>query len=461
MRIFVKSALVGAVLSLMVATPYVFVVPSAQAVVQVDFADLVEQVSSGVVRVSTTRSVSEDDMISPQARVLREHLGERGVLPAIEHGFGTGFFITTDGYLLTNHHVVKGADSITVTLNDRTELDAVLVGSDEASDIAVLKVAGSHFPALVASSDEVRVGEPVLAIGSPFGFDYSASAGIVSAKSRNMTPEATTPFIQSDVALNQGNSGGPLFNKKGEVIGVNSHIFSDTGGYMGLSFSIPIDTALHIYEQLKNHGKVRRAALGLVVQDVDRNLALMYGLARPQGALLTRVLADSPAEEAGLRAGDLVLAFNGKPIAHAAELLNLFNRAKPQDHFNLTYQRGNQKFVAKGIFAEAPSDVSAGGKHQSQGVKLGLRLKELTPAEQRLLNGVGVAGGVVITAVSPMGLAARAGIQAGDVILALNNQPTTNADEMAVAVQSLPKQGIVPVQFIRQGTPAIIGMRID
>lgn len=458
-----RPAILAAALSASVIFPSP--ATSAHAMVQVDFADLVERVSSGVVRISTTKPISEE-MLSRNAQtsqLLREYLGERaGNAPTIEHGFGTGFFITKDGYVLTNHHVVKDSDRITVTLNDRTEMDAILVGSDEASDIAVLKVEGMNFPALTMSRNELRVGEPVLAIGSPFGFDYSASAGIVSAKSRSITPEATVPFIQSDVALNQGNSGGPLFNKRGEVVGVNSHIFSDTGGYMGLSFSIPIDTALHIYEQIKTTGRVRRAAMGLVVQDVDRNLAEVYGLSRPQGALLTRVAADSPADRAGLRPGDLVLNFNGHAITRAAEMLNLLNRAKPNDSFNLTYQRGNQKYVAQGTFAEAPSDVSAGGQHQSNnGLRLGLRLKELSPAEAQALASFGVNGGVMITSVNPMGLAARTGIQVGDVILGLNSYPTRSADEMAVAVKSLPREGVVPVQLIRQGTPAIIGMRIE
>lgn len=461
MRTVMKPIALALTLTLASIVPDSPASSSAWAVVQVDFADLVEQVSSGVVRISTTKSIDDSDMVRAQTKVLREYLGEQAHVPTIEHGFGTGFFITPDGYVITNHHVVEGADSITVTLNDRTEMDAVLVGSDEASDIAVLKVRGENFPALTMSKDELRVGEPVLAIGSPFGFDYSASAGIVSAKSRNMTPEATVPFIQTDVALNQGNSGGPLFNQKGEVVGVNSHIFSETGGYMGLSFSIPIDAALYIYEQIKTNGRVRRAALGLTVQDVDRNLAEVYGLARPQGALLTRVAPNTPAYDAGLRVGDLVLEFNGQTITRAAEMLNLLNRAQPNDEFYLTYQRQNQKYSTQGRFAEAPSDVSAGGQRQNNGLSLGLRLKELSPSEVHALSKFGAQGGVVITAVTPMGLAARTGIQVGDVILALNSRPTRSAEEMAMAVKSLPKQGVVPVQLIRQGTPAIIGMRIE
>ncbi|OOR91692.1 serine protease [Moraxella caviae] len=438
----------------------------AHAAQAMDFSDLVAQVSPGVVRISIVKSVSEEEMARAQAvEMLRQYLGDRANLPdatpALEHAYGTGFFITKDGYILTNHHVIDGADRITVTLSDRTELDAVLVGSDEPSDIAVLKVAGENFPALTLNTaDDVRVGEPVLAIGSPFGFDYSASAGIVSAKSRNVTREAAVPFIQSDVALNPGNSGGPLFNKNGDVVAVNSLIFSRTGGHMGLSFSIPIDAAMHIYEQIKAHGKVIRAYMGITVQDVDRNLAEVYGLDKPQGALLTRIAADSPAAKAGLKTGDVVLSFNGKPISMAADLLNLLNRAQPEDVFNMTVWRAGQSMNVQGGFTEAPRDVSA-EQNQGDGVRLGLRMRELSASEQRTLASMGAAGGVLVTSVDPMGLAARAGIAAGDVLLGLNNHPTTNAQNVAAIIKTLPKQGVVPVQLIRQGTPAIIGLRIE
>ena len=301
------------------------------AVTTADFSDLVQQVTPGVARVNVTKTVSEDELAKAQtAELLRQFFGDRidipkqATQPAIEHAYGTGFFVTADGYMLTNHHVIEGADKITVTLNDRTELDATLIGSDERSDVAVLKVVGAQFPALpIGDSNSLKVGEPVLAIGSPFGFDYSASAGIVSAKSRSFSRETSVPFIQSDVALNPGNSGGPLFNQRGEVIGINSRIFSGTGGYMGLSFSIPIDVAMDIYEQLKTNGEVSRAYLGIYPQDIDRNLAEVYKLARPQGALLTRVSPDSPAQKAGLKTGDIILEYNDNKIMRASDLLNL------------------------------------------------------------------------------------------------------------------------------------------
>lgn len=425
-----------------------------------DFSDLVEKVSPSVVRISIVKNLSEQARLHAQtAEILRQYFGANIAVPdvpAVEYGYGTGFFISKDGYLLTNHHVVAGADSITITLHDRTELDAVLVGSDEASDVAVLKVKGDNFPALpIADSNRLKVGEPVLAIGSPFGFDYSASAGIVSAKSRNLGREATVPFIQSDVALNPGNSGGPLFNRQGEVVGVNSRILSGTGGHMGLSFSIPIDTAMDIYQQIKTTGKVTRVYLGIAVQDLDRNLAQVYGLARPQGALLTKILPNSPADQVGLKRGDVVLSFNGATITHASELLNLINRAKPEQAFTLTYRRQNQNHSVQGKFGEIPKDNAEQADHR---LKMGVRLKNLSPMDARRL---GLLGGVLITFIEPTGLADKAGLQSGDVLLELNHQPIYQVDDFVKAVETLPKTGVVMLGILRQGEPAIIGFRVN
>ena len=441
---------------------------TAHAAVQTaDFSDLVQQVTPGVARVNVTKTVSADELVQAQtAELLRQFFGDRVQIPeqptpAIEHAYGTGFFVTSDGYMLTNHHVIEGADKITVTLNDRTELDAKLIGSDERSDVAVLKIDGRLFPALpIGDSNQLKVGEPVLAIGSPFGFDYSASAGIVSAKSRSFSRETSVPFIQTDVALNPGNSGGPLFNQSGEVIGINSRIFSGTGGYMGLSFSIPIDAAMDIYEQLKDNGKVARAYMGVYPQDIDRNLAEAYKLERPQGALLTRVSPDSPAQKAGLKAGDIILSYNDQTIMRASDLLNLLNRARPNDRFSAVVQRNGKSMTVRGTLSDAPNDVQAKGKQQDNEIRLGLRLRNLTREEL-----VDIAKddqtGVLITAVDPTGLAARSGLQAGDVITALHQQPIESVADVSDAISSLPKTGVVTIEVIRQGIPAIIGLRIE
>lgn len=465
-----RSALALAVSTAMVASINVTTMSNAHAAVTTaDFSDLVQQVTPAVARVNVTKTVSEAELAKAQtAEVLRQFFGDRvripdrAVTPAIEHAYGTGFFVTSNGYMLTNHHVIEGADKITVTLNDRTELDATLIGSDERSDVAVLKVEGNQFPALpIGDSNSLKVGEPVLAIGSPFGFDYSASAGIVSAKSRSFSRETSVPFIQTDVALNPGNSGGPLFNQRGEVIGINSRIFSGTGGYMGLSFSIPIDAAMDIYEQLKTSGEVARAYLGIYPQDIDRNLAEAYKLDKPQGALLTRVSPDSPAQKAGLKPGDIILQYNNVQIMRASDLLNLLNRAKPSDPFRAQIQRNGKQMIISGKLAYAPSDVRAqSGDQQSNDVQLGLRLRDLTEDEQAEIAADNKTG-ILVTTVDPTGLAARSGILAGDVITNFHQKPIKKVTDFSGAISSLPKKGVVTIEVIRQGIPAIIGLRIE
>lgn len=440
------------------------IMSQAHSALAVDFSPLVERVSDGVVRVSISKPVSDEKLaIAHQAQVLRQFFGNQinvPDIPTIEYGYGTGFFVSSDGYILTNHHVVEGAKTITVTLKDRSELDAVLVGSDASSDIAVLKIKGTNYPALkVGNSTALKVGEPVLAIGSPFGFDYSASAGIVSAKSRNFSREAVVPFIQTDVALNQGNSGGPLFNQKGEVVGVNSRIFSGTGGHMGLSFSIPMDMAMDIYEQIKTTGTVSRAYFGVGLQDIDRNLAEAYGLSRPQGALVTRIAPDSPAQKSGLKVGDVVLNFNSQTITHASDLVMAISSAKPSDAFTLNVQRNKQNLTLKGNFEHSPQELTVKEQNDDK-MRLGIRLKELTASENAMLARYDVSGGMVISSVEIGSIAERAGLLTGDIIVSLNQRPTPNITAFGQALNSLPKQGVVTIGIIRDGTPAILGLRI-
>ena len=469
-RLLQRSSLAIAVATTMVVGINLNTMPSAQAAVTTaDFSGLVQQVTPAVARVNVTKTVSEAELAKAQtAELLRKFFGDRlripdqAATPAIEHAYGTGFFVTADGYMLTNHHVVAGADKITVTLNDRTELDATLVGSDERSDVAVLKVTGKKFPALpIGDSNSLKVGEPVLAIGSPFGFDYSASAGIVSAKSRNFSRETSVPFIQTDVALNPGNSGGPLFNQRGEVIGINSRIFSGTGGYMGLSFSIPIDAAMEVYEQLKTNGKVERAYLGIYPQDIDRNLAEAYNLARPQGALLTRVSPDSPAQKAGLKSGDIILQYNDVQIMEASDLLNLINRARPNDAFRVQIQRNGKQSLITGKLSDASNDMQSQNRgQQNNEISLGLALRNLTPEEQVELAADNKTG-VLVTTLEPTGLAARSGILAGDIITNLHQKPIKTVTDFSSAVSVLPKKGVVTIELMRQGIPGIIGLRIE
>ena len=437
-----------------------------QAAPPVDFSNLVEQVSPAVVSVNVVKKMSQEELLQQQVpEILRRFFGNQVIIPQQQipqekTGYGSAFFISKDGYLLTNHHVVEDASKVTIVLNDRRELDATVVGSDERTDVALLKVQGTSYPELrTGNVDQLRVGEPVLAIGSPFGFDYSASAGIVSAKMRNMMGETSVPFIQTDVALNPGNSGGPLFNQRGEVVGVNSRIFSGTGGYMGLSFSIPIDVAIDVADQLKRNGKVTRSYLGVSLQDIDRNLAESYKLSKPEGSLITQVAPNSPAARAGLRAGDVILKYNGTPISRTSELLNYLNRSVPNQSIQLEVLRDDKRRNITATVSTAPDDTPAKNNPDTaaKGPVLGVSIRDLSVAEQRQLD---IKGGVLIQEVRRGGSAAQARIMPGDVIVQLNNTTIQNANQFVETVSTLKQGTVARVVIIRQGQRAIIGMRI-
>jgi serine protease Do len=443
-------------------------IQSSQAASAVDFSQLVEQVSPAVVRVNVTKKLSDEEILQQQMpELLKRFFGnniqipQQRRAPVEQSAYGSAFFVSQDGYLLTNHHVIDDARKITITLNDRREVDAELVGSDARTDVAVLKVKGTSYPALkIGDSAALKVGEPVLAIGSPFGFDYSASAGIVSAKARTMSRETAVPFIQSDVALNPGNSGGPLFNQRGEVIGINSRIFSGTGGYMGLSFSIPMDVALDVFDQIKKNGKVSRAYLGVVPQDIDRNLAEVYNLPKPEGTLITQVTPDSPAGKAGIQEGDIILSYDNQTITRSTDLINLINRTRPNATVALGIQRDGKKITLNATLKAAPDETpvaETANTAGSEGPTLGLKVRDLTSEERVQLS----ASGVFIDSVQPNGLAARSRLAPGDVITKLNNQTTPNLIAFAEALKKLPKNKVVGVSILRNGMPIILGLRIE
>ena len=435
----------------------------------VDFSNLVEQVSPGVVSVNVVKKMSQEELLQQQVpEILKRFFGNQIIIPEQQAprektAFGSAFFISKDGYLLTNHHVVEDASEVTIVLNDRREIDAKVVGSDARTDVALLKVSGSNFPSLATGNiDQLKVGQPVLAIGSPFGFDYSASAGIVSAKSRNMLGETSVPFIQTDVALNPGNSGGPLFNQQGQVVGVNSRIFSGTGGYMGLSFSIPIDVAMDVADQLKKNGKVTRSYLGVMLQDIDRNLAEAYKLSKPEGSLITQVAPNSPASKAGMRAGDVILKFNGTPISRTSDLLNYLNRTSPNQSINLEVLRDDKPRVISATLNTSPDDTQAKSTGTSTtkaptGPVLGISIRGLSPAELERLN---VKGGVYVQDVVRGGLAAQSRIQAGDVITQINGKQISGANDFVESVSNLKNNTVARVAIVRQDQNAILGLRI-
>ena len=444
----------------------VFTVAAAQvnAASPVDFSNLVEQVSPAVVSVNVVKKMTQEELLQQQVpEILRRFFGNQVIIPQQQGpqektAYGSAFFISKDGYLVTNHHVIENASRISITLNDRRELDATLVGSDERTDVAVLKVNGANFPELkIGNVNQLKVGEPVLAIGSPFGFDYSASAGIVSAKSRNMSGETSVPFIQTDAALNPGNSGGPLFNQRGEVVGVNSRIFSGTGGYMGLSFSIPIDVAMDVVQQLKTNGKVTRSYLGVMLQDIDRNLAEAYKLPKPEGSLINQVTPKSPAEKAGLKSGDVILKINGSSISRTSDLLNVLNRVAPSQTVQLEVLRDDKVRTISATLGTAPDDTPAAEDKNNPTSGLGMSIRNLTPEEQAKLD---VRGGILVQDVKRGSLASLSNIVAGDVILQVNGTPILNSQMFVKTMAALPKNSVARVAIIRQGQRAILGLRL-
>ena len=449
------------------AAVFTMVAVQTQAASSVDFSNLVEQVSPAVVSVNVVKKMTQEELLQQQVpEILRRFFGNQVIIPQQQApqektAYGSAFFISKDGYLLTNHHVVEDASKVTIRLNDRREIDATVVGSDERTDVALLKVKGSNFPELrTGNVDRLRVGEPVLAIGSPFGCDYSASAGIVSAKMRNMMGETSVPFIQTDVALNPGNSGGPLFNQNGEVVGVNSRIFSGTGGYMGLSFSIPIDVAMDVADQLKKNGKVTRSYLGVMLQDIDRNLAESYNLPKPEGSLVTQVTPNSPAAKAGFKSGDVILKFNGSAISRTSDLLNYLNRTLPNQVIQLQVLRDDKVRNISATLTTAPDDTPAKVEQtaQQKGPVLGVTIRNLTANEQSQLD---VKGGILVQEVKLGGIAAQSRMIAGDIITQINNKAILNSDDFIQSVSELKKGSIARVSIIRQNQHAMLGMRIE
>lgn len=460
-KIFIRSAISAAVLAAIVGTASHFGVPSfgqAEAAVAartaaatsaavsaqqvaagvMDFSGIVERYGPAVVNISVTGKMHQTALSGEQPGMdpgdpmfeFFRRFGPQFRIPEggqIQHGQGSGFIVSSDGVILTNAHVVDGAEEVTVKLTDRRELKAKVLGVDRQTDIAVLKIDARDLPTVkFGDPAATRVGEPVLAIGSPFGFENSATSGIVSAKSRSLPDGTYVPFIQTDAAVNPGNSGGPLFNARGEVIGINSQIFSHTGGYQGLSFAIPIDVATKVQAQLMQNGKVTRGRLGVTIQEVNQALADSFGLKIPHGALVSSVEKDSPAEKAGIETGDVIVGLNGKAINRSADLPGLVGDIKPGTPAKVDIiRKGATRTVSVSVGEMKSEQVASNASAGEQQGRLGLAVRPLNPDERRE---AGVSGGLLVEEVS--GPAARAGIQAGDVLLSLNGMTVSSVEQL-------------------------------
>ncbi|MFL1484492.1 DegQ family serine endoprotease [Marinobacter sp. LN3S78] len=468
-----QRAWLPSVLLLLVASLLTLTAQSAAARSLPDFTGLVEENSAAVVNIST---VSEPDPRRQQSPFSDRELEQMPDFfqrffggPQSPYGgpsqprrsMGSGFIVSEDGYVLTNNHVVEGADEIMVRLNDRRELQAEVIGTDPRSDMAVLKIEDEEpLPVVkIGESSGLKPGQWVFAIGSPFGFDYTVTSGIISAIGRSLPSENYVPFIQTDVAINPGNSGGPLFNMDGEVIGINSQIYTRSGGFMGVSFAIPIDDAMNVFRQIRDEGSVARGWLGVLIQEVNRDLAESFGLSRPRGALIAEVMPDSPAQQAGLEAGDIVLSYEGESIERSSDLPPMVGRTPVGDDAELTILRQGERQTIDVEIGRLPeeegADDSRGEPSGSAGGPLGMQVE---PLPDQLASRLDIPGGVLVTGVG-RGPAFQAGIRRNDVITELNRQLVTNLETFRDVVKDLPDDRAVSVRIIREGRATYLVMR--
>ena len=433
-----------------------------------DFTDLVEKQGPVVVNVSTTTtahpggvqpSVPEDDPFYDFFR----RFGPPQQRDYETRSLGSGFIVSTDGYILTNAHVVDMADEVTVKLNDKREFKAKVIGADKRTDVALIKIEATGLQAVkIGDPEKLRVGEWVLAIGSPFGFESTVTAGIVSAKGRSLPQENYVPFIQTDAAVNPGNSGGPLFNVKGEVVGINSQIYSRTGGFMGLSFAIPIDVAMDVSNQLRTAGRVSRGRIGVVIQEVTKELAESFGLPKASGALVNSVEKGGPAEKAGIEASDVILKFDGKNVASSTDLPRVVAQTRPGSKVTAQiWRKGTSRDVTLTV-GEMPEERVAqrsGRKESKPGNvvgRLGLTLSELTGDQRKEL---GLNSGLLVE--DAQGAAAKAGIRRGDVLMAINNQDVKSVEQLNQLLGQFEKAKSVAL-LIRRGDGALyVPLRLD
>lgn len=442
-----------------------------------DFTEMVKTNGVAVVNISTTQKASPEAENTPEEPQLpggmppemeeffKRFLNEQGggYVPRDTTSLGSGFIISSDGYILTNHHVVKDADEIVVKFSDHRELLAKVIGSDARTDVALIKVEAKDLPAVtIGEPNKLQVGEWVLAIGSPFGFEQSVTAGIVSAKGRSLPGGNYVPFIQTDVAINPGNSGGPLFNMEGKVVGINSQIYSRTGGFMGLSFAIPMDVVMNVVDQIKATGKAAHGWLGVQIQDVTRELAETFGMKKPQGALVAKVLPGSPAEKAELQIGDIITEFNGQPIESSGDLPPMVGITPINNKATLKIIRQGEVKTIEFKVGLLPDEVDkladAKTAPKLPHNRLGVNVIDLTDEQRKALE---VAKNGVLVQDVAKGPAKDAGIQRGDVILRIQNTVIRDATDFDKIVKKLPVGKSVAMLIQRQGSPVFLAIKVD
>ena len=441
----------------------------SQAAPLPDFVQTIKDVSPAVVNINTTQkrpkmargNMPPGAMPFPEGHPFNEFFRQFEGMPEQRpaQSLGSGFIIDPSGIILTNAHVVKDAESINVRLQDKRELPAKLLGLDERTDVAVLKVEANSLPtARLGDSDKTEVGEWVLAIGSPFGLDFTATQGIVSALARNLPDDNYVPFIQTDAAVNPGNSGGPLFNTRGEVIGINSQIYSRSGGYMGLSFAIPINTATQVADQLRKDGKVVRGWLGVMIQTIDADLAKSFGLDRARGALVAQVQPDSPAAKAGLKSGDVILKYNGQNIESNGQLPAKVAATPVGSKAELEILRdGKNKTIDVTIEKLKDDSASSGAAAEPAESSLGLAVQPLDAAQLKELD---LKHGLLVRNVAD-GAAARAGVRPGDVLLELGGVKLESAADLKTAVSKLKPGQPVALRLVRDKSPLFIALKVE
>ena len=468
MRVINKNILVSLCLCCM------FLINDADAASYPDFTNIVEENMPAVVIVNATRTVSssngQNQFQTPPGMpdefndLFKKFFDENQRSPERRTpSSGSGFILSTDGYIMTNHHVVNGASKILILTNDKSSYEAELIGSDKRSDLALLKIDADNLPTVkIASGDNVKLGEWVLAIGSPFGFNQTVTAGIVSGKQRKLAGDNYVPYIQTDVAINPGNSGGPLFNLSGEVIGVNAQIYSRTGGFMGVSFAIPSDTVNDVYYQLKTKGKVSRGWLGVYIQEIDDKLAKSFGMKKSKGALVSKVLPNSPAEKAKIQQGDVILKFNNQHITKSTDLPLIVGQSKVGSTFKVQIMRNKMMMNLSVKLEELPAEdkiasLETDTKKIISNAISGITVRNLSIEDKKNYK---ISNGVLVTNINE-GINNNYDLKLNDIITKINNKVINNSNDFSKIMNSAKNNTYVNLLVYRQTTPLFIALKIS